>query len=257
MVLQQQQFDFHGHAVRVLGTEENPMFVLNDVAKVLGIKNIGVLVGRLDKADICRTDVRSERQVRNMVTVNESALYEVVLRSDKPEARPFSRWVTHEVLPAIRKHGAYMTAQRIEEALTNPDTIIQLATNLKAEQEKRRQLEQKAHDDKPKVLFADAVSASKTDILVGELAKVLRGNGIEVGGTRLFTWLRGNGFLIARKGSDWNMPTQRAMEMGLFRIKETTVVHSDGHTSISKTPKVTGKGQQYFVSRFLDGRFAA
>ncbi len=257
MELQQQQFDFHGHAVRVLGTEENPRFVLKDVCDVLGLGNVGMVMRRIDRADISRIDVRSERQVRNMVTVNESALYEVVLRSDKPEARRFSRWVTHEVLPTIRKHGAYMTEQRIEEVLTNPDTIIQLATNLKAEQEKRRQLEQKAHDDKPKVLFADAVSTSKTDILVGELAKVLRGNGIEVGGTRLFAWLRSNGFLIARKGSDWNMPTQRAMEMGLFRIKETTVVHSDGHTSISKTPKVTGKGQQYFVSRFLDGRFAA
>lgn len=259
MELQQQNFDFHGHEVRVLGTQEEPMFVLNDAAKALGISNIGNIVSRLDKADIRRADVWVEANQRsyNMVTVNESALYEVVLRSDKPEARRFSRWVTHEVLPTIRKHGAYMTEQKLEEVLTNPDTIIQLARNLKAEQEKRRQLETQAEADKPKVLFADAVSTSKTDILVGELAKILRGNGIEIGGTRLFAWLRDNGFLISRKGNDWNMPTQRAMEMGLFRIKETTVVHSDGHTSISKTPKVTGKGQQYFVGRFLDGRFAA
>lgn len=107
----------------------------------------------------------------------------------------------------------------------------------------------------PKVLFADAVSASKSSILVGDLAKILRGNGIQVGANRLFAWLRGHGFLVSRKGSDWNMPTQRAMELELFRVKETTVVHSDGHTSLSKTPKVTGKGQEYFISRFLDGRF--
>lgn len=256
---QQQRFDFCGYGVRVFGTQEGPMFVLNDVAKALGIKNIGNIVSRLDKADIRSADVWVEANQRsyNMVTVNESALYEVVLRSDKPVARQFSRWVTHEVLPTIRKHGAYMTEQKIEEALTNPDTIIQLATHLKAEQEKRRKLEQQAKTDRPKVLFADAVSTSKTDILVGELAKILRGNGIQIGQTRLFTWMRENGFLIRRKGTDWNMPTQRAMELGLFRIKETAVTHSDGHVSVNKTPKVTGVGQQYFVERFLDGRFRA
>lgn len=252
-----QQFDFNRHSVRVVGTHDDPRFVLNDVAKALGISNIGNIVTRLDRSDIRRADVRSGGQKRNMVTVSESALYEVVLRSDKPEARRFSRWVTHEVLPTIRKHGAYLTDQKLEGVLTNPDTIIQLAQNLKAEQEARQALEAQAKTNQPKVLFADAVSASHTEILVGELAKILRGNGVNIGGTRLFAWLRRNGFLISRKGTDWNMPTQRAMEMGLFRIKETTVLHSDGHTSISKTPKVTGKGQQYFVSRFLDGRFAA
>lgn len=248
-------FDFHGHEVRVLGDATAPMFVLNDVAKVLGIKNIGNLVTRLDKADIRRMDVRSGGQKRNMITVNESALYEVVLRSDKEEARQFARWVTHEVLPSIRKHGAYMTEQTIEQVLTDPDTIIKLATDLKAERERRAELEYQREIDKPKVLFADAVATSKTEILVGDLAKILKGNGINIGANRLFAWLRQNRFLINRKGTDWNMPTQRSMELGLFRVKETAVTHSDGHVSVNKTPKVTGKGQQYFVERFLDGRF--
>lgn len=248
-------FDFNGNTVRVLGDPETPMFVLNDVANVLGIKNIGNVVTRLDKADIRRMDVRSGGQTRNMVTVNESALYEVVLRSDKPEARQFSRWVTHEVLPAIRKHGAYMTEHTIEQVLTDPDTIIKLATDLKEERARRAELEAQRKIDAPKVLFADAVATSKSDILVGDLAKILKGNGVEVGANRLFAWMRANGFLINRKGTDWNMPTQRAMEMGLFRVKETAVTHSDGHVTVNKTPKVTGKGQQYFVERFLDGRF--
>lgn len=250
-------FNFHGTNVRVLGDADNPMFVLNDVANVLGIKNIGNVVTRLDKADIRRMDVRSGGQKRNMVTINESALYEVVIRSEKPVARQFSRWVTHEVLPSIRKHGAYMTEHTIEQVLTDPDTIIKLATDLKAERERRAELEHQHEQNRPKVLFADAVATSKSEILVGDLAKILKGNGVNIGANRLFAWMRKNKFLIGRKGTDWNMPTQRAMELGLFRVKETAVTHSDGHVTVSKTPKVTGKGQQYFVERFLDGRFEA
>ena len=149
----------------------------------------------------------------------------------------------------------YMTEHTIEQVLTDPDTIIKLATDLKRERERRNELEEQAKADAPKVLFADAVAASKTDILVGDLAKILKGNGVNVGANRLFVWLRSNGFLISRKGTDWNMPTQRAMELELFRVKETAVTHSDGHVTVSKTPKVTGRGQQYFVERFLDGRF--
>ncbi|WP_066527269.1 phage antirepressor [Corynebacterium bouchesdurhonense] len=248
-------FDFNGTNVRVVGDADTPMFVLNDVANVLGIRNIGNVVNRLDKADIRRMDVRSGGQVRNMVTVNESALYEVVLRSDKPQAREFSRWVTHEVLPSIRRHGGYLTEQKIEDVLADPDTIIKLATDLKAERARRAELEAQQREDAPKVLFANAVATSKSEILVGDLAKILKGNGIDIGANRLFSWMRTSGFLINRKGTDWNMPTQRAMELGLFRVKETAITHSDGHVTVNKTPKVTGKGQQYFIERFLDGRF--
>lgn len=167
----------------------------------------------------------------------------------------FQNWVYAEVLPSIRRRGGYLTPDAAEQALTDPDFIIRLATELKTERARTAELEAAREADRPKVLFADAVTASHTDILIGELAKILRGNNIPVGQNRLFAWMRDNGFLISRKGTDWNMPTQRAMELGLFRIKETTVVHSDGHTSVSKTPKVTGKGQEYFISRFLDGRF--
>lgn len=173
----------------------------------------------------------------------------------RSQVERFQTWVWGDLIPSIRKHGGYLTPAKIEEALTDPDTIIRLATDLKKEREQRAALEAQAKADRPKVLFADAVSTSHTTILVGELAKILRGNGINVGGTRLFAWLRANGFLINRKGSDWNSPTQKSLDLGIMRIKENTIVHSDGHTSITKTPKVTGKGQEYFVARFLDGRF--
>lgn len=186
-----------------------------------------------------------------MTVVNESGLYNVILRSDKPEAKPFRKWVTSKVLPSIRKHGAYMTPQKIEEVLLNPDTIIKLATELKAEQEKRVALESKVEQDKPLVAFVNSVSVAKTSILVGELAKLLKQNGVDMGQNRLFAWMRENGYLISRKGTDYNMPTQRSMEMELFEIKESTISHGDGHTSISKTPKVTGKGQIYFINLFL------
>ena len=158
-----------------------------------------------------------------MTVVNESGLYNVILRSDKPEAKPFRKWVTSKVLPSIRKHGAYMTPQKIEEVLLNPDTIIKLATELKAEQEKRVALESKVEQDKPLVAFANSVSVAKTSILVGELAKLLKQNGVDMGQNRLFAWMRENGYLISRKGTDYNMPTQRSMEMELFEIKESTI----------------------------------
>lgn len=144
-----------------------------------------------------------------------------------------------------------MTPDTIEKLIQDPDTLIQLATALKAEQVKRKALEVKAEEDRPKVLFADSVTASKSSILVGEMAKLLKQNGVHTGQNRLFETLRNKGYLIKRQGTDYNMPTQKAMELGLFEIKETVVNHSDGHTSVNKTPKVTGKGQQYFVNMFL------
>lgn len=165
-----------------------------------------------------------------------------------PFAKQFKRWVTHEVLPAIRKHGAYMTDQKAFDVVHNKNGLIDLL------QQAADQLQQKdiqIAEMKPKALFADAVSASKQTVLIGELAKIMKGNGIEIGQNRLFAWMRNHGYLISRKGTDYNMPTQKAMNLGLFKIKETTITHSDGHISVNKTPKVTGKGQQYFVNKFL------
>lgn len=189
--------------------------------------------------------------VQKVIIINESGLYSLVLSSKLPSAKKFKRWVTGEVLPAIRRHGAYMTEEALEKAITEPDFLIRLATQLKEEKAKRLEAEKQVEAAKPKVLFADAVSASHTSILVGELAKILRGNGIEIGQRRLFAWLREHGYLIKRQGTDYNMPTQMAMELGLFEIKEGSYVNGSGANIITKTPKVTGKGQTYFISKFL------
>lgn len=250
-----QLFNFEDHPVRILKIDGNPWFVATDLVKILGLSNTTVALSRLDDDE--RSKLNLGRQGMTNV-VNEYGLYELAMASRKPNAKKFKHWVTHEVLPTIRRHGVYMTDEKIEEVLTDPDTIIKLATQLKDEREQRlieqqlrKDAENQVHEMKPKALFADSVATSKSTILIGELAKILRGNGVEIGATRLFKWMRTNGYLISRKGSDWNMPTQRAMNLGLFKIKETTINHSNGSTSISKTPKVTGKGQQYFVNKFL------
>lgn len=186
--------------------------------------------------------------------IPENIFYRLAMKAKNEAAEHFQAKIADEVIPSIRKYGAYMTPETLEEVLLKPDTLIQLAQNLKAEQEKRMALEVKMEEQKPKVLFAESVEAAKTSILIGELAKLLKQNGINIGQNRLFEWLRNNGYLIRRQGSDYNMPTQRAMEMGLFEIKETTITHSDGHIHVSKTPKVTGKGQVYFVNLFVSGR---
>ncbi|PRT06962.1 phage antirepressor Ant [Bacillus wiedmannii] len=183
--------------------------------------------------------------------ISEGNLYRLITRSKLPQAEQFEKWVFEEVLPTIRKHGAYMTPETIEQTLNDPDFIIGLASRLKEEQQARKQAEKTIEEQKPKVLFADSVSASRTSILVGELAKLLKQNGVDVGQRRLFAWLRDNGYLIKRRGSDYNMPTQKSMERKLFEIKESAITHADGHTTINKTPKVTGKGQLYFVDKFL------
>lgn len=250
-----QPFDFQGHEVRVLVESGEPRWVASDVAKVLGYRMASDMTRRLDEDEKGTRSVRTPGGEQEVTTITESGLYSAILGSKVPAAREFKRWVTHEVLPSIRKRGGYLTAEAAEQALTDPDFIIRLATELKEERAKVAELETQTQADAPKVLFANAVGASKSTILVGELAKILKGNGIDIGATRLFAWLRANGFLINRKGSDWNSPTQKAMDMGLFKVKETAVTHSDGHVTVSKTPKVTGKGQEYFVARFLDGRF--
>ena len=248
-------FQYGTHDVRVLEVDGEPWFVLADLCKVLDLEQVSRVKARLDDGVTSITPISdSMGRTQQATIVSEAGMYEVVIRSDKPEAVAFRRWVTHEVLPSIRKRGGYLTPEATEAALTDPDFIIRLATDLKAERAKRAELELQAEADRPKVIFADAVTASHTSILVGDLAKLLRQNGVEVGAQRLFACLRRHGYLIRREGADWNMPTQRSMELGLFSVKETAITHSDGHVTISKTPKVTGKGQRYFVERFLDGR---
>lgn len=242
-------------AIRTIEKDGEPWFVGKDVAEALGYTDPNkAIVMHVDEEDKLNDKTASSLGQRGGWLINESGLYSLVLSSKLPTAKKFKRWVTSEVIPSIRKHGAYMTPDKLEEVLLKPDTLIQLAQNLKDEQEKRRALEVKVEEQKPKVLFAESVEAVKTSILIGELAKLLKQNGINIGQNRLFEWLRNNGYLIKRQGSDYNMPTQRAMEMGLFEIKETTITHSDGHIHVSKTPKVTGKGQVYFVNLFLSGK---
>ena len=183
--------------------------------------------------------------------ISEPIFYLLSMKAENETARRFQHTIAYDVLPSIRRHGVYATAETAERLMSDPDFMIKTFTALKVEQAKRKELEARAEADRPKVLFADSVTASKSSILVGEMAKLLKQNGIHTGQNRLFEILREKGFLIKRQGTDYNMPTQKSMEMGLFEIKETVINHSDGHTSVNKTPKITGKGQQYFVNMFL------
>lgn len=240
--------------IRTLAINNEPWFVGKDVAEILGYaKPENAIANHVDEEDKTSTLIQGSgsNYKSKAIIINESGLYSLVLSSKLPSAKEFKRWITHEVIPAIRKHGAYMTEDTLEKALTSPDFLIQLATQLKEEKEKRLAAEKQIEMDRPKTIFADAVSASHTSILVGEMAKILRGNGVEIGQKRFFDWLRENGYLIRRKGTDYNMPTQRAMELGLFEIKEGSYVNGSGVNIITKTPKNTGKGQQYFVNKFL------
>lgn len=225
----------------------------------LGESSVRMAIGKMNNKQVVKLTNSNVKDIgfrklhntgENFLT--ESGVYKLIFKSKKKEAEKFQDWVTDEVLPTIRNHGAYMTESTLEKALTSPDFLIQLATNLKEERKKRRLLEEEKKTNTPKVIFAEAVATSKTCILIGELAKLLKQNGVDTGQKRLFQWLRDNGYLIKRKGVDYNMPTQKSMEQGLFEIKETPIVHSDGHINISKTTKVTGKGQQYFINKFLN-----
>lgn len=234
--------------IRTVTIDNEPWFVGKDVAAILGYKDTSDAMRRHvddeDKLTRCFTD---SGQSREMYIINESGLYGLILSSKLPTAKRFKRWVTSEVLPSIRKHGVYA----VDELLNNPDMAIKAFTALKEEREKNRQLLEDNQRMKPKEIFADAVSASHTSILIGDLAKILKQNGIQTGQKRLFEWMREHGYLIKRNGADRNMPTQKAMEQGLFEVKESTVNNPDGSVRINRTTKVTGNGQQYFINKFL------
>ena len=237
--------------IRTVEINNEPWFVGKDVADILGYSNPRDAISKhVDDEDkgVANCDTLGGRQTLSII--NESGLYSLVLSSKLPTAKKFKRWVTSEVLPSIRKHGAYMTPETLEKMVLTPDFGIRLLTELKAEQDKRKALEATVEEQKPHVLFSNAVSASKTTILIGALAKLLKQNGINIGQNRLFEWLRQNGFLVKR-GDNRNMPTQRAMEMGLFEVKESCHLNSNGCNVITKTTVVTGKGQCYFINRFL------
>ena len=256
-----QMFNFEDAEVRTVLIDEIPYFVGKDIADILGYSRSSKAINdHVDKTDQIEKIVNISQSsqngtqseiVQNVKLVNESGVYELIFNSKLPKAKKFKRWVTSEVLPTIRKHGTYMTDEKIEEALLNPDTIINLATQLKNERANRKLIEQQVTEMKPKAIFADSVATSKTTILVGELAKIIKQNGISLGAKRLFAWLRENGYLIKRMGTDYNSPTQKSMELGLFEIKESSHVNGNGVTIVTKTPKVTGKGQLYFVNKFL------
>jgi Prophage antirepressor len=235
--------------MRILNKNGEPWFVLKDVCDVLDLAH-RVVRQRLND-DVCSTYAIPDNLGRPQETtiINEDGLYDVILESRKPEAKAFRKWITSEVIPSIRKHGAYMTPETIEKTLSDPDFIIGLATKLKEANEEKQRLQAKIEADKPKVLFAESLQVSDDTINVNDLAKLLKQNGIDIGEVRLFKWLRDNGYLI-KSGSEYNMPTQKSMNLGLFEVKIGTRQSSDGTPRMTRTPKVTGKGQMYFINKF-------
>lgn len=231
--------------IRTVVKDEEIGFLASDLCRVLGTKtsNLKSILDSDNFLNVYNINIGNHGGKKPLV-VNESGFYTLVLKSRKPQAKPFQKWVTGEVLPSIRRTGGYMVTKKDD----TPEEIMARAV-LIAQDTINRQKQQIA-DMQPKALFADAVAASHTSILVGELAKLLKQNGVEIGQNRLFRWLRENGYLM-KTGSSYNMPTQRSMEQELFEVKETSITHSDGHITVQKTPKVTGKGQQYFINRFL------
>lgn len=232
-------------SIRTAKINNNIYFVGKDVADALGYVDTNKAVSmHVDDEDKKLNDKTSPSfGQRGATLINESGLYSLVLSSKLESAKRFKRWITADVLPALRRTGSY--------SLDIPKTLPEALRAYADEVEQHNKTKALVEAQRPKVIFADAVSTSDTDILVGDLAKLLNQNGYAVGQNRLFERLRNEGFLISRKGNSYNMPTQRAMELGLFRIKETAITHSDGRVSLNKTPKVTGRGQQYFINRFI------
>lgn len=240
-----QLFNFESHEVRSLLLNNEPWFVGKDVAEALGYsKARNAIATHIDSEDKKDAPIQGTLGgVQEMTVINESGLYSLVLSSKLPSAKKFKRWVTSEVLPALRKTGQYQVKELSGSELMARALIE--AQNVLAAKDKV------IEEMKPKVVFADAVATSHTSILVGELAKILKQNGIDMGQKRLFAWLREKGYLIKRQGTDYNMPTQKAMDLGLFEIKEGSYVNGSGVNITTKTPKITGKGQQYFINKFL------
>lgn len=246
--------------IRTVEENGTVLFCGSDIAGALGYSNTRDAINRHCKPEgVVKRDGVSQttnqygvttEQTVEMKFINEGNVYRLITHSKLPAAEQFEHWVFDEVLPTIRRNGAYMTDDTLEQALTSPDFLIQLATKLKEEKAKRVELEAKVEQDKPMVLFAQAVETAHNSILIGDLAKILKQNGVQTGQKRLFEQLRQEGYLM-KGGNSHNMPTQRAMEMGLFEVKESTVNNPDGSVRINRTTKVTGKGQTYFINKYM------
>lgn len=242
-----------GKNFKIYGTYDNPLFLAKDIATWSGysISNVSKLVNVVDE----------EEKVRNIITtlggdqetwfLTEDGLYEVLMQSRKPIAKVFKKEVK-AILKDIRKNGMYVNSKLLDDMLENPEFSITMLQKLKTEKENQKTLTKAIEEQKPKVVFADAVTISSSTILVGELAKLIKQNGVDIGQNRLFQWLRENGYLIKKKGLDYNMPTQKSMELELFKVKETIITKSNGENTINKTTKVTGKGQIYFINKFIN-----
>lgn len=241
--------DQFGQVRAVRSEVGEPMFVAKDVCAALGLGNSRQALSRLDDDEkgVISTDTPGGEQ--QMQAVNEAGLYVLVLSSRKPEAKAFKRWVTHEVLPALRRDGGYMVARDETPEQTMARAVLLAQATIDRQKSRIAGLEAENEEMRPKALFADAVAASDGTCLIGEFAKMLRQNGVDIGQNRLFAMLREDGYL-GKAGQNRNVPTQRSMELGLFRIKETAITHSDGHVTINRTPKLTGKGQRYFLERY-------
>lgn len=244
--------------VRVVEQGGEPWFVGKDVVEILGYQNGSRDVNRhVDEDDRQNYQNGTFESNRGLTIINESGLYSLILSSKMPNAKKFKHWVTAEVLPTIRKTGGYIAgSEKMSDAELMAKAVLVAQATIKERDARIAELESDTQRMKPKEIFADAVSASDQTILIGDLAKLIKQNGHDIGQKRMFEWLRNNGYLIKRQGADYNSPTQRAMELGLFRIKETAVTHSDGHVTVSKTVKVTGKGQAYFVNKLLGAKGA-
>lgn len=238
--------------VRVVDVDGEPWFVGKDVAEILGYsKARNAIAAHVDESDKALAPIQGgcSTGIQNTTIINESGIYSLVLSSKLPSAQKFRHWVTSEVIPSIRKHGGYIAGQNEMSDMELLSRALLLVKNQL--DDRNRQIEEM----QPKVIFADAVETSSTSVLIGDFAKLLKQNGIDIGQTRLFEWLRNNGYLMRVKGERRNMPTQRSMEMKLFEIKESVIEHKDGHLTIIRTPKVTGKGQIYFANKFLQDKF--
>ncbi|MCA1183439.1 phage antirepressor [Bacillus licheniformis] len=253
----QKVFNYQDQQVRTVVKDGEPWFVAKDVCDVLGITDARKSVNLLDEDERNSVPV-TDSLGRNQETfiINEPGLYSLILRSRKPEAKQFKRWITHEVIPTIRKTGGYVANDDLFIQTYLPQADEQTKQLFKVTLHTMKEQSKQIETMKPKALFADAVEASESSVLVGELAKILKQNGIEIGQNKLFKWLRENGYLIRKKGESFNLPTQRSMDMGLFEIKKSTVVSGNGSIKTTRTPKVTGKGQIYFVNKFIKSQSA-
>ncbi|HIW72669.1 MAG TPA: phage antirepressor KilAC domain-containing protein [Candidatus Levilactobacillus faecigallinarum] len=245
-------FNFEGKRVRTILVNNIPYFVGKDVADVLGYKNGSRDINaHVDGEDKLKYQIGTAGQLREQLIITESGVYSLIMSSKLPAAKRFKHWVTGTVLPSIRRDGAYVAPDTAAEWLSNPDMMIAALERYKEAKAENQRLHDENAVMQPKALFADAVTSSKKSILIGTLAKAIKQNGIDIGQNRLFRWMRENNYLSSRKGDSYNTPTQRSMDMKLFDVKETVVTHSDGRSTVSVTTKVTGKGQQYFINKFL------